>query len=525
MIEAREDQNLHPSCADAVPNPKAICQNMEINGQAADSQEHDGNQCGPNRLQSGVFSRFYGLPGGECASVAYHTPSQSVVFFEGDSAEVWWRIFQSAGETAKARDYILRNGTFGGDPASEAEATLAGFVENLRTSNLISPLLPDGAGHEAGTPSEPSIKSAVDTTENPELAISQFMADHRILYSLVLELTYRCNEKCVHCYLPEQTRLRELSLRQIDALMDEFVGMGGLQIQITGGEALFRKDFIGILGLVKKHCLVTSITTNLTLLNGDILNAIMDVSPRSVGCSIYAARPELHDAITLVKGSFEKSVHSIRSLRGAGIPVIIKSPLMKTTAPHWRGIEALAKELGCEYQFDLSITAKNDGKLSPLAQRVEDRNVLHDIFSSRYYKLYVGDEPMSTMAGPSPEASLCGAGASGLAVSPDGTIRPCIGLNIALGKWPTNSLAEVWHKSPFFAEFGAIKLRDISPCISCPELSFCSRCPGAWLAEHGDFRKPSPYTCELARAWASVQRGGGRTDFSSPNEAEIIERR
>jgi radical SAM protein with 4Fe4S-binding SPASM domain len=198
---------------------------------------------------------------------------------------------------------------------------------------------------------------------------------------------------------------------------------------------------------------------------------------------------------------------------------------MKTTAPHWREIEALAKELGCEYQFDLSITAKNDGKLSPLAHRVEDRKVLNDIFSSRYYKLYVGDEPMATMAGPSPEASLCGAGSSGLAVSPNGTIRPCIGLNIALGKWPTNSLGEVWHKSPFFAEFGAIKLRDISPCNTCPELSFCSRCPGAWLAEHGDFRKPSPYTCELARAWASVQRGGGRTDFSSPNEAEINERR
>ena len=320
-------------------------------------------------------------------------------------------------------------------------------------------------------------------------------------------------------------RLPEMSLQQIDALMCEFVGMGGLQIHLTGGEALSRKDFIGILGLAKKHCLVTSITTNLTLLNDDILNAIVDLSPRSVGCSIYAARPELHDAITQVKGSFEKSVPSIRSLRGAGIPVIIKSPLMKTTAPHWREIEALAKELGCEYQFDLSITAKNDGNLSPLAHRVEDEEVLNDIFSSRYYKLFVGDEPMSTMAGPSPEASLCGAGASGLAVSPDGTIRPCIGLNISIGQWPTTSLGEVWHKSPFFAEFGAIKMRDISPCNNCPEFAYCSRCPGAWMAEHGDFRKPSHYTCALARAWARVQRAGSGTVFSSPDNSEMIERR
>ena len=185
--------------------------------------------------------------------------------------------------------------------------------------------------------------------------------------------------------------------------------MGGLQIHLTGGEALFRQDFIGILGLAKKHCLVTSLTTNLTLLNNDILNAIVDLSPRPLSHTSML-RPELHEWITLVKESFEKSLSSIRSLRGAGIPVIVKSPLMKTTAPHWREIEALAKELGCEYQFDLSITAKNDGKLSPLAHRVEDEEVLNDIFSSRYYKLFVGDEPMSVMADPSSEASLCGAG-------------------------------------------------------------------------------------------------------------------
>ncbi len=467
------------------------------------------------RLPSGVFSRYYALPNGERASVAYHTPSQSVVFFEGDSAEVWRRIFQADGQTQPAREYILQNGTFEGDPESEADETLAGFVADLRNSNLIAPLRADQNGHKSSPTSEPSVKKAVDATENPELAIGQFMADHHILYNLVLELTYRCNEKCVHCYLPQETRLPELSLQQIDALMGEFVGMGGLQIQLTGGEAFSRKDIVGILGLTKKHGLVTSITTNLTLLNDEILDAIVAISPRSVGCSIYAARPELHDGITLVKGSFEKSVRAIRSLRAAGIPVITKSPLMKTTAPHWREIEALAKELGCEYQFDLSITAKNDGKLSPLAHRVEDREVLDDIFSSRYYKLFVGDEPMSAMIGPSPEASLCGAGASGLAVSPDGTIRPCIGLNMPLGQWPKNSLAEVWHKSSFFAEFGAIKLRDISPCNACPELAFCSRCPGAWLAEHGDIRKPSPYTCELARAWAGVQRANSRTDFSS----------
>ena len=120
---------------------------MRTNTETTGVQICTGEQRGGTRLQPGVFSRYYALPGGQSASVAYHTPSQSVVFFEGDSAEVWWRIFQAGGQTAKARDYILQNGTFEGDPESEAEATLAGFVENLRTSSLLSPLLSEQVDH------------------------------------------------------------------------------------------------------------------------------------------------------------------------------------------------------------------------------------------------------------------------------------------------------------------------------------------------------------------------------------------
>ena len=50
-----------------------------------------------------------------------------------------------------------------------------------------------------------------------------------------------------------------------------------------------------------------------------------------------------------------------------GIPVILKSPLMRDTAPHWREIENLARDTDCANQFDLHITAQNDGGTNPLA--------------------------------------------------------------------------------------------------------------------------------------------------------------
>ncbi|PSH05037.1 MAG: hypothetical protein CXZ00_02450 [Acidobacteria bacterium] len=469
-------------------------------------------------ISSGVVTRKYSIPDGETVSVAYHTPSQSVLFFEGDSAEVWWRIYTAQGDCDAALEYIRQHGTFE-NRETEARDALTNFLEELEKAQLIG----QNGYHirrDAVTAKVISVKQGADPTENPELEIGQFMADHHILYSLVLELTYRCNERCVHCYLPSDTHLSELSTKQIELLLGEFSSLGGLLLQLTGGELFVRRDILDILSIVKAYGFVTSITSNLTLLNDDILRAVADLHPRSVGCSIYAANSELHDAVTRSKGSFASSVRSIQALRSAGIPVILKSPLLRSTAPYWRDIERLARELDCEYQFDLSITAKNDGGLSPVSQRVEDITLLKEIFASQYYKLYAGDEALFTLTRPSPEASLCGAGAAGLCISPDGTIRPCIGMNVPLGRWPQNSLSEIWRSSKFFAEFGAIRLCDIPQCGECPDFAYCSRCPGAWHAEHGDFCKPTDYACTLAHVWANTQREQAGRKGESCNEAD-----
>jgi hypothetical protein len=84
----------------------------------------------------GVFSRRYSLPNSEVACVAYHTPSQSVVFLEGDSAEVWWRIYAANGDCESALQYIRENGTFDNEE-EDSRAVLTGFLEDLQHSNLI----------------------------------------------------------------------------------------------------------------------------------------------------------------------------------------------------------------------------------------------------------------------------------------------------------------------------------------------------------------------------------------------------
>ena len=71
---------------------------------------------------------------------------------------------------------------------------------------------------------------------------------HR-LFSAHWELTYRCNEQCSHCYLdvlpPNQDVPGELSTEECFRVIDEIVELGALNLLLSGGEILARRDFFG----------------------------------------------------------------------------------------------------------------------------------------------------------------------------------------------------------------------------------------------------------------------------------------
>lgn len=454
------------------------------------------------QLNPGVFSRIYRWPD-KTVSIAYHTPSRSASTLEGDSAEVWWRLFQSNGAADSALDYMLAHGEFGADARGEAIATLAAFGQSLEASNLIQ-----GPKNQGPTCSPiAGVADLASPQRNIEQAIGQMMGDHRVCYSLTLETTYRCNERCVHCYLPDETHLNELTLDQIDRLFGEFHALGGFSLSLTGGEVGVRKDFGDILDLARKYGFVTSILSNLTRFSDAMLARLIEHRPKSVSCSIYSADPALHDGVTRLEGSFRRSLRAIETLREGGVTVAIKTPLMKHTVAGWREVAALAERLGCGFQMDLSITAKNDGGQAPLGQRVQDLATLQEVFRSPLYRITIMNEPLGITQGPDLSASLCGAGAAGLVVSPDGTVRPCIGMTEALGQFPADSLSGIWQSAPFFQRWAALTLADV-PCGQCAHFRTCSRCPGAWHAEHGSYTQPTEYNCFLARAWSGASRQG-----------------
>jgi len=444
-----------------------------------------------------VFSKLFRIDNKPPLCVVYRTISQIVAVLEGDSAEVWTRIFESNGQFDHALEYILNHGQFTSDPEIEAKQILIEFLDSLESqgiissvSNLSSCSLTDSSGFDAG--------------RSTERMINLFMADNHILFNLVIELTYRCNEHCIHCYCPSNRNRQELSTEILCELILEFESMGGFCLQLTGGELLIREDIKSLLNFLCNRGLVITINSNLNLLDDEHIDLLKKLAPRSLGCSIYSAKAELHDSVTRSPGSFDRSIRNIQKVREAGIPVVIKTLLMKHTVYGWEDVEALANRLDCYYQFDLNITAKNDGNRQPLDLRVRDEEIIKHLFTTRFKRLHQNDEPLEKSADDPKSTPICSAGAAGLSISPNGEIHPCIGLPIKLGRYPKDPIEKVWHNSPFFESWNKLRLIDIPMCKECQTVADCFRCPGAWFVENGDVMLPNDYTCFISKIAAKA---------------------
>jgi len=68
----------------------------------------------------------------------------------------------------------------------------------------------------------------------------------RVPLSGSLDLTHRCNLRCLHCYTGDHSSdmpVTDMDTRRILSLLDEICDAGCLYLLLTGGEPLLRKDF------------------------------------------------------------------------------------------------------------------------------------------------------------------------------------------------------------------------------------------------------------------------------------------
>jgi AdoMet-dependent heme synthase len=341
-------------------------------------------------------------------------------------------------------------------------------------------------------------------------------------FSVQLDLTYRCNEQCVHCYLDHEDH-GEMTTAEIMHLLQEMAEAGVFILTLSGGEIFLRKDFFEILERARALTFCIKLKTNAVLIREAQAARLRDLGVESIQVSIYSHRPEVHDAITKIPGSLRRSINAIRFLKSQGLKVIMANVLMTENMHDYHGVRALAAELGAEATLDPTVTPMMNGDRTVLNLNAGE-SALHNLFRD---EAFVGNADEFCLTPPpltedALESLPCSAGHTACYVSPYGEFYPCVQFPLSCGNVRQQRFIDIWRNSEQLKEVRSIRLRDLTSCSGCAHGSTCTRCPGLAFLE-GNMRGPSTADCEKSFARTGIPSVNLLAKKQNPSPPRLIQ--
>lgn len=324
--------------------------------------------------------------------------------------------------------------------------------------------------------------------------LQQAMAE-AIPLSVHWDLTWRCDHKCVHCYLTER-RQPELDLAECVDLLDQLAEAGAMMLLISGGDPFLRPDALDILRAARARTFDVRINSHGNHIDDRVADALAEMGVSRVALSVYSAEPGPHDAVTLIPGSQAKTLAAARRLIARGVPVRFKTPVMVQNRESFQTVGPLSESMGATWELDAHIVPddQSDFGLCSIGVHPTDRMVamLHDLARHRAHVT-----PITELVDTPSEARTCSAGTASAFISPDGRLFPCINWRDPIGDLRETPFAALWRDSPAVRRQRAItRASYLGDCDGCGFHGKCGYCPGISHAETGDAGRRSAYVCE-----------------------------
>lgn len=332
-----------------------------------------------------------------------------------------------------------------------------------------------------------------------------------LISTLQFELSSRCNERCIHCYIPNAKKNHgiDMPLHKVKSIIDEFADMGGINITLSGGEVLLHHDLVSILKYCREKDLKITLLSNLISLTLDHVKIFKEVNISLIQVSLYSMDPVKHDIITTVKGSWEKTKNAIELLVANNIPVQISCPLMKANKEGYKEVLKYAQSLKIKAQTDYIMMAQSDLNTSNLSNRLsvdEIGNIIREIALNDidYKESILTNLPPSTHRDITPEkfkdAPLCSVGYDNCCIAANGDVYPCAGWqDYILGNIYRQTLKDIWENSERVKQLRKITQKSFPQCLECDALDYCARCLVRNYNESGgDMFKINQHFCNVA---------------------------
>jgi len=295
-----------------------------------------------------------------------------------------------------------------------------------------------------------------------------------------LELTERCNERCLHCYEEFESRERatdEMKLEKWKSILDELTKIGCSKIQFIGGEPLLYNGINALIEYANKlNFDEITLFTNAVLLDEKQIEFLQKNKVR-VRVSLYAHSAGIHDAITQVKGSFDKTVANLKLLKMHEVPTSIAVIIMKENQDFIEETKSFIESIGHKYNGYDVIRQVYGGRQQP---HLPTRN---DVIDSRVKKEanFVADKKFFEKA---LHHNTCWSGK--FAITSSGEIIPCIfARDIVIGDLNKQSIDEILA-SEILAKYWNLSKDFVDKCKDCEYRYCCKDCRPLGIARDGN---------------------------------------
>jgi PqqA peptide cyclase len=333
------------------------------------------------------------------------------------------------------------------------------------------------------------------------------MAESPRPYTLVAELTYRCPLRCVYCSNPVDFARHGDGLDTEDwrRIFRQAEELGVVQLNLTGGEPLLRRDLERLVETARALDLYTNLITSGIPLTRERLAGLKARGLDNVQVSIQDARAPESDRIAGLR-SFDRKLEVIRWVKELGLPLTFNTVLHRENLDHVPEIIALAESVGAD-RLELANTQylgwalTNRRVLLPTREQLdrarEIARAARERLRGRMEVLFVTPDYYADF----PKSCMDGWGRRFIVVSPDGLVLPCHAAHtlpgLVFSRVQDQPLDEIWYRSPAFNAFRGEEWMP-EPCRSCERrtLDFGGcRCQAFHLTGNATVTDPA---CRLA---------------------------
>jgi MoaA/NifB/PqqE/SkfB family radical SAM enzyme len=323
-----------------------------------------------------------------------------------------------------------------------------------------------------------SRQQSVETfSKDAEESFRALATEQRIPIEGSIELTFKCNIKCSHCYCVHcDWKDVELSttewLGHIDAMADN----GCVWLLISGGEPLMRKDFKQIYTHAKRKGMLVTLFTNGLLVDEDYCKLFAKHPPHWLEISMYGISNDTYQRVTGNRKGFSQLVAALNSLDEYGITYALKTTVVNENHLELKRMMDFAESRKAAFRYDANILPRLDGVSVPKETPISPGEVVAAEFH---------DDPgrtVSAWVNTKEERAnyykdglfFCSAGKIMFNIDPFGKMSVC-----GRVREPSISLRASSFKSAWSAlsNFAAQPIPAEFKCNSCAIIQYCKTCP------------------------------------------------